>query len=77
MSRPEASRACPAGREGAMATLEKLMKAFESLKSFQQQQAPPPQPSQPSPQAPPPQAHPPPPPPPAGLSGPEEPLPRP
>ncbi|XP_013013172.2 huntingtin isoform X3 [Cavia porcellus] len=60
-----------------MATLEKLMKAFESLKSFQQQQAPPPQPSQPSPQAPPPQAHPPPPPPPAGLSGPEEPLPRP
>ncbi|XP_021116025.1 huntingtin isoform X3 [Heterocephalus glaber] len=55
-----------------MATLEKLMKAFESLKSFQQQQAPPPQPPQPPPQAPPP-----PPPPPPGPSGPEEPLPRP
>ncbi|XP_004624658.1 huntingtin isoform X2 [Octodon degus] len=60
-----------------MATLEKLMKAFESLKSFQQQQAPPPQPPQPPPQAPSPQAQPPPPPPPPGPSGPEEPLPRP
>lgn len=64
-----------------MATLEKLMKAFESLKSFQQQQqqpppAPPaPQPSQPPP---PPPAQPPPPPPPAAdphLAGPA-PLPR-
>lgn len=56
-----------------MATLEKLMKAFESLKSFQQQQQqqqPPPQPPRP-----PPQGQPPPPPP---LPGPaEEPLHRP
>ncbi|XP_075400754.1 huntingtin isoform X2 [Tenrec ecaudatus] len=57
-----------------MATLEKLMKAFESLKSFQQQQQqpPPPQPPQP-PQAQPP----PPPPPPPGPSVAEEPLHRP
>ncbi|KAB0354510.1 hypothetical protein FD755_023048 [Muntiacus reevesi] len=74
-----------------MATLEKLMKAFESLKSFQQQQqqqqqqpAPPPQPPQPPqppPQAqPPPQPPPPPPPPPPLPLGPaaaEEPLHRP
>ncbi|XP_062068838.1 huntingtin isoform X1 [Lepus europaeus] len=47
-----------------MATLEKLMKAFESLKSFQQQQQPPPAPPAPQPpQPPPPPAQPPPPPP--------------
>ncbi|KAF6371843.1 huntingtin [Rhinolophus ferrumequinum] len=45
-----------------MATLEKLMKAFESLKSFQQQQQQPPPPPPPQPPQPPPQAHPPPPP---------------
>lgn len=68
-----------------MATLEKLMKAFESLKSFQQQQQqqqqpppPPPQPPQPPPQAqPPPQPPPPPPPPPVGPAAAEEPLHRP
>ncbi|XP_055988635.1 huntingtin isoform X2 [Sorex fumeus] len=69
-----------------MATLEKLMKAFESLKSFQQQQQPPPPPSQlpqPPPQAqpPPPQPQPPPPPPPPpqpqGPAGADEPLHRP
>ncbi|XP_057402207.1 huntingtin isoform X2 [Balaenoptera acutorostrata] len=71
-----------------MATLEKLMKAFESLKSFQQQQQqqqqpppPPPQPPQPPPQAqPPPQPQsppPPPPPPPPGPAVAEEPLHRP
>ncbi|XP_012592810.1 huntingtin isoform X3 [Microcebus murinus] len=70
-----------------MATLEKLMKAFESLKSFQQQQQqqppppppPPPQPPQPSPQAqpPPPQPPPPPPPPPPGPAVAEEQLHRP
>ncbi|XP_040093581.1 huntingtin [Oryx dammah] len=67
-----------------MATLEKLMKAFESLKSFQQQQQqqpppPPPQPPQPPPQAqPPPQPPPPPsPPPPLGPAAAEEPLHRP
>ncbi|XP_058157313.1 huntingtin isoform X2 [Dasypus novemcinctus] len=71
-----------------MATLEKLMKAFESLKSFQQQQQqqpppPPPQPPQPAPQAQPPlQAPPqtqppPPPPPPPGPAVAEEPLHRP
>ncbi|XP_026341829.2 huntingtin [Ursus arctos] len=72
-----------------MATLEKLMKAFESLKSFQQQQQQqqqppplPPQPPQPPPQAqpPPPQPQPPPPPPPPPPPGPaaaEEPLHRP
>ncbi|XP_037064081.1 huntingtin isoform X3 [Peromyscus leucopus] len=64
-----------------MATLEKLMKAFESLKSFQQQQQqqqqqPPPPPPPPQPPQPPPQGQPPPPPPP--LPGPaEEPLHRP
>ncbi|KAM7156171.1 huntingtin isoform 1-T1 [Molossus nigricans] len=47
-----------------MATLEKLMKAFESLKSFQQQQQqqpppPPPPPQPPQPPPPPPQAQPP------------------
>ncbi|XP_006251292.1 huntingtin isoform X1 [Rattus norvegicus] len=67
-----------------MATLEKLMKAFESLKSFQQQQQqqqpppqapPPPPPPPPQPPQPPPQGQPPPPPP---LPGPaEEPLHRP
>nr|XP_044623852.1 huntingtin isoform X2 [Equus asinus] len=67
-----------------MATLEKLMKAFESLKSFQQQQQPPPpppQPPQPPPQAQPPppqqQQPPPPPPPPPGPAAAEEPLHRP
>ncbi|XP_070469556.1 huntingtin isoform X3 [Equus przewalskii] len=67
-----------------MATLEKLMKAFESLKSFQQQQQqppPPPQPPQPPPQAQPPppqqQPPPPPPPPPPGPAAAEEPLHRP
>ncbi|XP_036083328.1 huntingtin isoform X2 [Rousettus aegyptiacus] len=65
-----------------MATLEKLMKAFESLKSFQQQQQPsPPQPPQPPPppqaQPPPPQPQPPPPPPPPGPAVAEEPLHRP
>uniref|UniRef100_A0A8C0PZF1 Huntingtin n=1 Tax=Canis lupus familiaris TaxID=9615 RepID=A0A8C0PZF1_CANLF len=72
-----------------MATLEKLMKAFESLKSFQQQQQqqqqqppppPPPQPPQPLPQAQPPLPQPPPPPPPPPPPGPavaEEPLHRP
>uniref|UniRef100_A0A8C9AKK9 Huntingtin n=1 Tax=Prolemur simus TaxID=1328070 RepID=A0A8C9AKK9_PROSS len=70
-----------------MATLEKLMKAFESLKSFQQQQQqqqqpPPPPPPQPSPQAQPPpppqpQPPPPPPPPPPGPAVAEEPLHRP
>ncbi|KAM5271600.1 huntingtin [Ctenodactylus gundi] len=63
-----------------MATLEKLMKAFESLKSFQQQQQPappqpPPQPPQPAPPA---QSPPqPPPPPPPGPPPAEEPPPRP
>nr|XP_054364988.1 huntingtin isoform X4 [Mirounga angustirostris] len=69
-----------------MATLEKLMKAFESLKSFQQQQQqqppPPPQPPQALPQAQPPlpqpqPPQPPPPPPPPGPAVAEEPLPRP
>ncbi|XP_068926815.1 huntingtin isoform X1 [Petaurus breviceps papuanus] len=70
-----------------MATLEKLMKAFESLKSFQQQQQPPPpaQPPQPPPAQPPqqqppqpPQQQPPPPPPQQpGPSGVEEPAHRP
>uniref|UniRef100_A0A6I8NFD9 Huntingtin n=1 Tax=Ornithorhynchus anatinus TaxID=9258 RepID=A0A6I8NFD9_ORNAN len=58
-----------------MATLDKLMKAFDSLKSFQQQQQqqpPPPPPAPPAP-APPPPAGPAPPPPPL----PEEPLQRP
>ncbi|XP_006875391.1 PREDICTED: huntingtin [Chrysochloris asiatica] len=63
-----------------MATLEKLMKAFESLKSFQQQQQqqqspPPPQPPQPPPQAQPPPPPPPPPPPVPAVA--EEPLHRP
>ncbi|CAO2640214.1 Htt [Lemmus lemmus] len=66
-----------------MATLEKLMKAFESLKSFQQQQQqqqqPPPPPPPPQPPQPPPQGQPPPhAPPPPPLPGPaEEPLHRP
>ncbi|XP_019513498.1 PREDICTED: huntingtin isoform X2 [Hipposideros armiger] len=66
-----------------MATLEKLMKAFESLKSFQQQQQqqqqppPPPQPPQPPPPPPPPQPQPPPPPLPPGPAVAEEPLHRP
>ncbi|XP_070228889.1 huntingtin isoform X4 [Bos mutus] len=66
-----------------MATLEKLMKAFESLKSFQQQQQqqPPPPPQPPQPPQPPPQAQPPPqpppPPPPLGPAAAEEPLHRP
>ncbi|KAM8804110.1 huntingtin [Rhynchonycteris naso] len=66
-----------------MATLEKLMKAFESLKSFQQQQQQPPpsQPPQPPPpqqaQPPQPQPPPPPPPPPPGPAVAEEPLHRP
>ncbi|XP_052497673.1 huntingtin [Budorcas taxicolor] len=70
-----------------MATLEKLMKAFESLKSFQQQQQqqqpppppppPPPQPPQPPPQAQTPPQPPPPPPPPVGPAAAEEPLHRP
>lgn len=33
----QAFRVCPVRQEADMATLEKLMKAFESLKSFQQQ----------------------------------------
>ncbi|XP_036183467.1 huntingtin isoform X5 [Myotis myotis] len=65
-----------------MATLEKLMKAFESLKSFQQQQQqqqqPPPPPPPPQAQPPPPQPQPqPPPPPPPGPAVAEEPLHRP
>ncbi|XP_045429955.1 huntingtin isoform X2 [Pipistrellus kuhlii] len=67
-----------------MATLEKLMKAFESLKSFQQQQQqqqqPPPPAPPPQAQPPPPQPQPPPPPPPPPPPGPavaEEPLHRP
>ncbi|XP_073094066.1 huntingtin isoform X1 [Manis javanica] len=59
-----------------MATLDKLMKAFESLKSFQQQQPLPPQPSQPQPPQSP-QPQPPPPPPPPGPAAAEEPLHRP
>ncbi|KAM4854776.1 huntingtin [Thomomys bottae] len=65
-----------------MATLEKLMKAFESLKSFQQQQQqqqqpPPPPPLQQPPQAQPPPPPPPLPPPPPGPTVAEESLPRP
>ncbi|XP_070256233.1 huntingtin isoform X2 [Myotis yumanensis] len=63
-----------------MATLEKLMKAFESLKSFQQQQQQQQQQPPPPPQAqpPPPQPQPqPPPPPPPGPAVAEEPLHRP
>ncbi|XP_064350340.1 submaxillary gland androgen-regulated protein 3B [Camelus dromedarius] len=51
-SRPGDSRVCPRGQKAAMATLEKPVKALESLKSFRQQQQPP-QPEPPPPLQPP------------------------